>query len=164
MSWRELLEFLAQNWGDLAGALGFVASVATLGVATKARQAAEAARAVARRQGLTEVLQDAIRRNEQVGLFLSRRRWDIVWLRAQEIAGATSAVLTRWPRELDAGSRGNLLRSQHLSNSIASGALMASGEVPAPQAIMGMSWAQGKVSQLLNLELGQSLRRGEGGT
>jgi predicted ATPase len=72
------LEFLVHNWGNLASVLGVMVSVVTLAVATKARQAAEAAKAVARRQSLTEVLQDTVRKNEQVGLFLSQRRWDIV--------------------------------------------------------------------------------------
>ena len=162
MSWPGLSEFLAQNWGNLASVLGAMVSVATLVVATKARQAAEGAKAVARRQSLTEVLQDTVRKNEQVGLFLSQRRWDIVWLRAQEIAGATSIVLSRWPHELSASSKDNLLRSQRLSNSIGSVALIASGETPTPPAIARMSQAQGRVAQLLNTELGESLRSSEG--
>lgn len=162
MSWPGLSDFLLQNWGNLASVVGVMVSAATLAVATKARQAAEAAKAVARRQGLTEVLQDTVRKNEQVGLFLSQRRWDIVWLRAQEISGATSIVLTRWPHELSASSKDNLFRSQRLSNSIAGVAFLASGEAPTPPAVARMSQAQGRVAQLLNTELGESLRSSEG--
>ncbi len=162
MGWPGLSDFLLENWGNLASVLGVMVSVATLAVATKARQAAEAAKAVARRQSLTEVLQDTIRKNEQVGLFLSQRRWDIVWLRAQEIAGATSIVLTRWPQELNATSKDNLLRTQRLSNSIAGVALSASGGAPAPPVVARMSQTQGRVAQLLNTELGESLRSSEG--
>ena len=162
MGWRGLSDFLLENWGNLASVVGVMVSVATLAVATKARQAAEAAKAVARRQSLTEVLQDTIRKNEQVGLFLSQRRWDIVWLRAQEIAGATSIVLTRWPQELNATSKDNLVRTQRLSNSIAGVALIASGEAPAPPVVARMSQTQGRVAQLLNTELGESLRGSEG--
>jgi hypothetical protein len=43
MSWPVPPEFLAQNWGNLASVAGLAASVATFVVATKARQAAEAA-------------------------------------------------------------------------------------------------------------------------
>jgi hypothetical protein len=164
MSWHGLSEFLVVNWGNLASVVGVIVSVGTLAVASKARQAAEAAKAAARRQSLTEVLQDSVRKNEQVGLFLSQRRWDIVWLRAQEIAGVTSTVLTRWPHELSAGSKDNLLRSQRLSNSIAGVSLIASGEEPTPQAIARMSQAQGRVALLLNTELGESLRDTEGRT
>jgi hypothetical protein len=127
MSWPGLVEFLLHQWGNLASVLGLMVSVATLAVATKARQAAEAARAAARRQGLTEVLQDTVRKSEQVGLFLSQQKWDIVWLRAQEITAATSLVLTRWPEELSSSSRDNLLRCQRLASSIAGVALIASG-------------------------------------
>ena len=163
MSWPVFSDFLLQNWGNLASVLGVMVSVATLAVATKARQAAEAAKAVARRQSLTEVLQDAVRKNEQVGLFLPQRRWDIVWLRAQEITAATSVVLTRWPQELSIGSKDNFLTIQYLSNSIAGVALVGHGEALSPQTITRMSQAQGRVAQLLNTELGESLRSSEGG-
>lgn len=163
MSWDDVSGVLFRNWGNLASVLGLTVSVATLVVSSKAREAAEAARAVARRQIFTEVLQDAIRKNEQVGLFLSQRKWDIVWLRAQETANATSLALTRWPMELGETSKDNLLRAQHLSSSIASFSLRVIGEMPTPLEIAWMSQAQGKLAQLLSAELGESLRRGEGG-
>jgi hypothetical protein len=163
MSWDDVSGFLFRNWGNLASVLGLAVSAATLVVSSKAREAAEAAKAVARRQILTEVLQDAIRKNEQVGLFLSQRKWDIVWLRAQETANATSLALTRWPMELGKDSKDNLLRAQHLSSSIASVALRVTGEMPALLEIAWISQAQGRVAQLLNAELGKSLRRSEGG-
>ena len=163
MSWADASEFLFRNWGNLASVLGLGVSVATLVVAWKAREAAEAATAVARRRGLTEVLQDAVRTNEQVGLFLSQRKWDIVWLRAQETTSAASLALTRWSLELGASSKDNLLRSQQLSNSIAGVALRGADEIPMPREIARISKAQGRVAQLLNAELGASLRRSEGG-
>ena len=86
------MELFSNHWGNFASVLGLAVSVATLAVATKARQAAEAARAAARRQSLTETLQDTVRKSEQVSLFLSQQKWDIVWLRAQEITAATSLV------------------------------------------------------------------------
>jgi hypothetical protein len=163
MSWDDVSGFLFRNWGNLASVLGLAVSVATLVVASKAREAAEAAKAVARRQSLTEVLQDAIRKNEQVGLFVSQRKWDIVWLRAQETSSAMSLTLTRWPIELGAGSKDNLLRGQQLSSSIASVALRVTGEMPTLREIARISQAQGRIAQLLNAELGESLRRSEGG-
>jgi hypothetical protein len=163
MSWDDIAGFLFRNWGNLASVLGLAVSVATLFVASKAREAAEAAKAVARRQSLTEVLQDAVRKNEQVGLFVSQRKWDIVWLRAQETASATSLALTRWPLELGGGSKDNLLRSQQLSSSIASVALRVTGDMPTLREIARVSQAQGRIAQLLSAELGESFRRGEGG-
>lgn len=164
MAWAEVWDFLFWNWGDIASVLGLAVSAATLLVASKAREAAEAAKTVARRQGFTEVLQDAIRKNEQVGLFLSQRKWDIVWLRAQETANAASLALTRWPMELGASAKDNLFRSQQLSRSISSVALRVAGEMPTVREIARISQAQGRVAQLLNAELGESLRRSEGGS
>jgi hypothetical protein len=164
MTWDEMSGFLLRNWGNLASVLGLAVSVATLLVASKAREAAEAAKAAGRRQSFTEVLQDALRKNEQMGLFLSQRKWDIVWLRAQETASASSLALTRWPLELGAVSKDNLLRSQQLSSSIASVALRVTADMPTPREVARISQAKGRVAQLLNAELGESLRRSEGGT
>jgi hypothetical protein len=132
MSWAHAWEFVVHHWGNLASVLGLAVSVATLAVASKAREAAEAARAV-------------------------------VWLRAQETANVASLSLARWPLELSADSKDNLLRSQQLANSIASVALRVAGAAPTAPDIERISQAQGRVGQLLAAELGESLRRSEGG-
>jgi hypothetical protein len=116
MTWTALAELMAHRWGDFASLLGLMVSAVTLFVATKARKAAEATRAAARRRNLMEVLQDAARKSEQVGIFLSQQKWDIVGLRAQEIIATTSLVLTRWSGELSLDSKGSLLRCQGLSS------------------------------------------------
>jgi len=162
MSWTGVAEFFSHHWGNLASVLGLIVSVATLAVATKARQAAEASRAAARRQSLTEVLQDTVRKSEQVGLFLSQQKWDIVWLRAQEVTAAASLILTRWSEELSSGSQDNLLRCQRLSSTISGVALASSSTSPTAQQVAQVSQAQGRVAQLLNAELGQALRSAEG--
>jgi deazaflavin-dependent oxidoreductase (nitroreductase family) len=87
---------------------------------------------------------------EQVGLFLSQQKWDIVWLRAQEVTSVTSLVVTRWAEERSPGSRDNLLRCQRLSSSISAVALAASGGSPTTEKIAQMSQSQGRVAQLLN--------------
>jgi hypothetical protein len=144
MSWAGFAELLSHHWGNVASVLGLVVSVATLAVATKAREAAEAARAVARRQSLAEALQDSVRKSEQVGLFLTQQKWDIVWLRAQEVAAATGVVLG------------------DLSGSISEAVLVSSGRPPTAEQVARMSQAQGRVAQLLNTELGGALRGAEG--
>jgi hypothetical protein len=162
MTWTALVELMAHRWGDFASLLGLIVSAVTLSVATKAREAAEATRVAARRQNLMEVLQDAARKSEQVGIFLSQQKWDIVGLRAQEIIAATSLVLTRWSEQLSLGSRSNLLRCQGLSSSISDVALVASSRSPTVQQVARMAQAYGRVTQLLNAELGEALRSAEG--
>ena len=162
MTWTALVELMAHRWGDFASLLGLIVSAVTLFVATKARDAAEATRAVARRQSLTEVLQDAARKSEQVGIFLSQQKWDIVGLRAQEIIAATSLVLTRWSEELSLDSRSSLLRCQGLSSSIADVALVASSSAPTVRQVARIAQAHGLVTQLLNAGLGEALRSAEG--
>ena len=148
--------------GRLRELLGLIVSAVTLSVATKAREAAEATRTAARRQNLTEVLQDAARKSEHVGIFLSQRKWDIVGLRAQEIIAATSLVLTRWSAELSLDSRSNLLRCRGFSSSISNVALVAPSSAPTTRQVARIAQAHGRVTQLLNAELGEALRSAEG--
>ena len=63
MGWADVSAFFILNWG--ASVLSFAVAIMTSAVASKAREAAEAAEAVARRQSLTEVLQDVIRRTSK---------------------------------------------------------------------------------------------------
>lgn len=163
MSWAEFVDLLSRRWGDGASLLGLVVSAVTLAVATRAREAAEAARMAARQQSLTEVLRDTVRMGEQVGLFLSQEKWDIVWLRAQEITAGTSLISARWSKELDGDSRDNLVRCQRLSRTISDVALVSSSGRPTSRQVAQMSRAQGRIVGLLNAELGGALRSAEGG-
>ena len=104
-------------------------------------EAAEAARAAARRRSLTEILQDAVRLNEQACLFLSQRKWDIVWPRTQETATAASLALICWPLELG-DARDSLLRVQRLASSMASAALRTGGGTPVLRDVTRMSQAR----------------------
>jgi hypothetical protein len=99
-----------------------------------------------------------MRKSEQVGLFLSQQKWDIVWLRAQEVTAATSVVLTRWSEEPSGNSRDNLLRCQRLSSSISGVALVSSSNPPTAQQVAQMSQTHGRVAQLLSAEPGEALR------
>lgn len=53
MSWIDLVDFFSKHWGNLASVLGLVVSLATLAVAGKARDAAEAARVTGSRSNLS---------------------------------------------------------------------------------------------------------------
>src|SRR4030095_382929 len=101
MSHSPLTRFAVGHWGDVASVCGLGVSVWTLWVATKAREAAVAARAEARRRSLAEELRDAHRKAEQVGIFLVQQKWDIVFLRSQEITGVSALILSRWGSDLD---------------------------------------------------------------
>ena len=155
---HKVTQFFLSNWGNLASVVGLLVSIATLVVATKARKAALAARAEARRRSLAEELQDAAGRAEQVGQYILSNKWDIVWLRSQEIASACSLVLTRWDTDLSEKSKDNILRAQRLSGSLAEVATEASRTAVSKQEILRMSATQGRISQLLNAGLGESLR------
>jgi len=157
------MEFLAANWGNLASVFGFAISIATLWVAQKAEEAARGARDAARQRTLVEELQEAMAKAEQVGVFLSLARWEIVWLRAQEIVSASSTVRSRWEDRLSEGSQANLLVVRQLSQTMAVAALEAMTASPSPLQINHMATAHGRILELLAAEVGRVLASSERG-
>ncbi len=156
--------FLIENWGNVAGVLGLVVSIATLAVAQSAQQAAREARDAARRRSLAEEIRDALSKVEQIGVFLPQSRWDIVWLRAQEIVSVASMVRSRWEDHLSDPSRDNLLVVRQLSQSIASAALLASATAPTRAQMNRIAATHGRVLELLGGELGRVLAVEERGS
>jgi hypothetical protein len=150
--------FFATTWGDIAGLAGLGVSIATLVVAKKAKQAAEDAKAAAQRRSLTEELQEAQRKAEQVGFFIRDRKWDIVFIRAQEIAAACSLVLSRRASELDERSENNLAMVQTHAESIADVAMRAPLQPPSEEQVLPISRSQQRALYLLSEELGRSLK------
>lgn len=158
-------DFLVANWGNVANAasiLGLVVSLITLFVAQKAREAANAAKKEARRRNLSEDLQDAHVKSQQVGMFIRDAKWDTVFLRAQEISSACSLVLKRWHDELTANSRSQITIARDQAGSIARVAMTASRVPPSAQQLLNVSAAQRRMNELLSSELGESLRVIEG--
>jgi hypothetical protein len=157
-----LWQFVSANWGNLASIISLLVSVATLWVATKAKQSADAAKAEARRRSRAEDLQEARTKSEQIGLFIREGNWDIVFLRAQEIAGVCSVVLRRWDNDLGETSKTQIVSARNQAGSIARVAMRARQVNPTNQQIVNISASQRQLNELLSSELGESLRVIEG--
>lgn len=163
MSWEPYWDFTKSNWGSLASVAGLAVSIATLIVAQKAKQAADAAKKEALRRNLAEELQDAVRKAEQVGLFLAQRKWDVVFLRAQEVTSVCSLVLRRWEAELPEQSKDNILKAQVQSGRIADVAMRGAVAAPSEEEFRIIATAQQRTYRLLSGELGASLATVERG-
>lgn len=149
--------FLANNWGSLASIIGLGVSIWTLIVATGAKQAAQEAIRESRRQKLTEELQNAVYRVEQLGHHILLRKWEIAYIRAQEIASACSLVLRRWPDSLSESSKDRILLAQSQAASIARASMRAHAVQPSEQQIQRIVAAQLRAFQLLSAEKGEAL-------
>lgn len=114
-----MADFLKQNWGNLASALGLSVSVWVLIVARKAQEAAEDARALARLKSLVEELGEANSKIQQLGIFLRDQKWDVVQLRVEEILGSCKLVVARWGDHLVGDSRNNPLTASTITRDIA---------------------------------------------
>jgi len=150
--------FLAANWGNVASILGLIVSLATLLVARKAKESADAAKAEARRRSRAEDFQEAHTRSEQLGLFIRDAKWDIVFLRSQEIVSACSLVLRRWSDELTEASKTQIVLAREQAGSIARVAMRAHRIPPTEHQVLNVSAAQRRLNELLSAELGESLR------
>jgi len=157
------MSFLGTTWADLFTVAGVVISVWTLKVATKAKEAAEAAKAAARRQNLTEDLQDAQSKVEHLGNHLARQNWEVVLLLAQQATTACSQVLRRWGTDtLSRQSRDNILKSQAHVVAISNVAVRAPAVAPTAQDLRRLANTQQRAFQILSGELAESQRKLEG--
>jgi len=162
MTLKSVWDFLAANWGNIASVLALAVSIATLVVATKAKDAANAARAEARRRSLAEELQDAQRKAEQVGFFVRDRKWELVFLRSQEVTGACILILERWQGDLGEHSKERILKASVEADSIGEVASRTGTRAPTDHELRSIAAAQRRVHQLLSGLLGQSLSEIEG--
>ncbi|MHB8754644.1 MAG: hypothetical protein ACYC92_06755 [Candidatus Acidiferrales bacterium] len=141
------------HWGDAASVVGLGVSVATLVVARGARAAAEAAKTEARRQNLVDEIQDAQKKAEQLGTYLSQQKWEIVQLRSQEVITSCSQILRRWGADsLSQTSHNNLLRVQQQVGSIAKVAIRSLRNPPSDIEFELMSIAHNKAFNILSIE------------
>jgi hypothetical protein len=129
----------------------------TLKVATGARRAAQDARNEARRQKLTEELQNAVYRAEQLGHHVLLRKWEIVFIRAQEVASSCSLILRRWTDTLGDPSKDRILMAQAQAGSIAKAAMKANTTPPSEMQLQRIVDSQQRTFQLLSAEKGESL-------
>jgi hypothetical protein len=152
------MEWVLNNWGNLASLAGLVVAGFTLRAARKARDAAEGAREQARRRSLSEDLQDAKNKSQEVGHFIRDGKWQGAYLRSQEIASTCSVALTRWRTELTETSKENITRARTHADSIARVSMLADVTAPTTSQIETISTSQRRMTQLLSEELGESLR------
>jgi hypothetical protein len=149
--------FTVNNWGNLATVIGLGISIWTLVVARGAKKAAQQARNEARRQKLTEELQSAVHKIEQLGHYILSKKWEIAFLQAQEVASSCSLVLRRWSDTLNESSRDRILMAQAQAGSVAKAAMKASDIAPTDVQIRRIAAAQQLAFQLLSGEKGESL-------
>lgn len=148
--------FFSTSWGDIATLIGLLVSIWVLIVARKAKEAADAVRAEAHLRNISEDLLEMQRKSEQVGIFISENKWDVVYLRAQEVAGACSVVKERW-RELSEESKKNILAAQIQFGEIARVAVSAKAGAPSTKRVLGLSKAHQAAHDLVSAELGIAL-------
>jgi hypothetical protein len=155
---KALQDFIAANWGNIASLAGLFVSFVTLLVARKAKQSADAAKREVRKRNRAEDLHEAQTNSQQIGLFIRDAKWDIVFLRAQEIASVCSLFLSRWNDDLSAASRTQIVLARDQAGSIARAIVRAGRVAPTEQQVINMSAAQRRLDELLSSELGESLR------
>jgi hypothetical protein len=157
MDFGSLRTFAANNWGNLASIIGLCVSIWTLKVATGARKAARNAWSEARRQKLSEELQNAVYRVEQLGHHVLLKKWEISFIRAQEVSSACSLILRRWADTLTELSKDRILLAQAQAVSIAKAAMRANSSPPTEQQLQRIVSAQQRAFELLSAEKGESL-------
>lgn len=147
--------------GTVASVLGLGIGIWVLIVAKGAKDAADAARAWARKRTLAEELNQAKQHIEQVGDFLSKQEWMAVRIRSQEVMTLCRESLTRWPDGLSAPSRDDILSASRLVHSIADKAASPDANLFRPADLKRLSTTQLRAAEFISGALGEARRREE---
>jgi len=119
-TWSSVVELLSRNWGNVASVWGLAVGLYVLIVASGARRAAEEARLRSRRQSLTEELEEAKNKVQQMGHFLAVDNLAVVRIRGEEILASCQSVLQRWDNDpLWRKSKNKLLSATEIIRTIA---------------------------------------------
>jgi hypothetical protein len=159
-----MADFLKQNWGNLASAVGLVVSVWVLIVARKAREAAEEALSLARLKSLLEELDSAGNKVQLIGVLLKDQKWDMVELLVDEALSACRSALARWADHLAESSRDNLIAACTLLRSVADKCVAASTAQLSDEEWREAMSAQREARELMSTALGQVKRAEERST
>jgi hypothetical protein len=114
-----MIDFFAQNWGNLASVFGLVFSVLAFVFAKRASTAAREARDAALRQSLGEDMHGASRSAQEIVTYLRDDKSEMALLRIGDLMNQCSYLSARWEAMLSEKSRNNLregaaeLRSMH---------------------------------------------------
>lgn len=146
--------------GGIASIVGLGVSIWVLIVAQGAKEAAEEARAIARTRNLTEELDEASHKLQQVGIFLQQEEWFGIQLRIDEIAAICRTAMTRWSDHLPEERRNDVLSAVQLMRSIARLSADLSGRQPTSIEIKKLRTTHSRASELINDTLGE-VRKGE---
>lgn len=147
--------------GTLASVIGLGVGIYVIIVARGARDAAQAARAGARRRNLVEELEGASQKIQQVGNFIQQEQWVAVRLRTEEIIAACKLTLTRWPDELSEQRRNEVITASTLIHSIAVAAAgIVDGQLT-PQQKRKITDAHMRASGHISSALGEARREDE---
>ncbi|MEP7364150.1 MAG: hypothetical protein ABI972_12915 [Acidobacteriota bacterium] len=94
------MDWVANNWGNVASVVGLLVSIATLWVAQGARKAAQAARAEVHRKVLTDDLAMLASHARDMASFVSGEQWAWADMRALELITELNRVSERWKLRL----------------------------------------------------------------
>jgi hypothetical protein len=104
-----MVEFLKANWGNIASALGLVASSLAFVFSKSASKAAKQARSSVLQQSLGQEMNSANRIAREITTYASTDRGEIALLRIGELLDMTHYLVARWSSRLEENSRNNLL-------------------------------------------------------
>ena len=147
--------------GTVASAIGLGVGVYVIFVAKGAREAAEAARALARKRSLVEELEGASQKIQQVGQFIQQEQWLAVRMRTEEILSVCKVTLSRWPDHLSMERRNEVITASSLVRSIAMTAAECASGVLTPKQKRSMNDAHLRASEHISSALGEARREEE---
>jgi hypothetical protein len=105
-----MLNFLLQNWGNIASAVGLLFSFLAFIFSRRASRAAKQAQDFALTRSLGEDVNNASKAASEVTAYIRSEKAEMATVRIDELIRATSYIIARWDAKLSQPSKNHLLK------------------------------------------------------
>jgi hypothetical protein len=158
-----VLEFIAQNWGNLASVAGLIAASVSAILAGSAAKAAREAREAVLATTLAEEINIASMIAQEITTLAAQQSHALVRLRCDDLLGRTLTILMRWDKKLPPRSKGNFLDAEKELQWLRSAALKLTlnSAVPNPRQLSALQERCGQIRDIFIKEHASAMRRND---
>ncbi len=157
------LDFLAENWGNLASVAGLIVSAFAAIFAKRASTAAREARQAVLQRTLAQEVTIGETIAGEINTLIDLGKHELVRLRCNDLHDKTVTILTRWSADLPTESKNNCLRAKAQLESLRNviSRLQATGTEPTARQLAQMQDTCRTIRDIFVEENASAIRRSD---
>jgi hypothetical protein len=157
------LDYVRNNWGNLASVAGLVVSAIAAFLAKGAKTAAKEARDVVLSSTLAEEINIAMRLAAEVGNLVDLGQHELARLRTNDLHDHALTIINRWDGTMPTVSKNNFLSAKVQLETLrgVTSKLIAAGAAPTPRQISQMQSSCARIRSIFVEEHASAMRRND---